>query len=214
MGKRMVSTTVLLTMLVSFAGMSAGAGNDVAIGTPGATAFVYEGRSYIPLRSAASFLGAPLLWDPGQNRSVMVYDGKELILTPGSRNALFEGRPVVLSAAPVVGGGRVFLPTEALRQTYGVPVEWDQAHSRVRIMGPTGWGAVAVSRHPPGWARGRKTGWAKHGDVTRPPGLTKRQGPPSVIVVPKAKSQKSEKGRGVGPRATASPSGKRKSGGG
>jgi len=175
MGKRMIPIAVLLTMLVSVAGTSASADNDIAIGTMGATAFVYEGRSYIPLRSAASFLGAPLRWDPGQNRSVMVYDGKELVLTPGSRNALFEGRPVVLAAAPMVGGGRLFLPVDALRRTYGVPVMWDQAGSQVRIKGPTGWGVVAVSRRPPGWARGRKTGWAKHGDVTRPPGLTKRQ---------------------------------------
>jgi hypothetical protein len=207
MSKRIVMVAVLLTMVVSFAGISASADNDVTIDTRGATPFVYEGRSYIPLKSAASFLGAPLQWDAAQNRAVMVYDGKELALTPGSRNALFEGRPVVLSAAPLVGGGRLFVPTDALRRTYGVPVEWDQARSRVRIKGPTGWGAVTVSRRPPGWVRGRKTGWGKHGDVTRPPGVSKKQGPPSVVVVPKAKvkSQKIEKGRDVGARGTPGP---------
>jgi hypothetical protein len=35
---------------------------------------------------------------------------------------------------------------------------------------------------PPGWDRGRKEGWRKHGDVTLPPGLSKKQGP--VLVVP------------------------------
>jgi len=212
MSKRIVMVAVLLTMLVSFAGLSASADNDVTIDTFGATPFVYQGRSYIPLKSAASFLGAPLLWDSAQNRVVMNYNGKELSLTPGSRNALFEDRPVVLSAAPVVGGGRLFLPTEALMRTYGVPVVWDQARSQVRIRGATAWGAVTVSRRPPGWIRGRKTGWGKHGDTTTPPGLSKKQGPPSVIVVPKAKavpkakveSQKTEKGRGVGPRGTPS----------
>jgi len=36
---------------------------------------------------------------------------------------------------------------------------------------------------PPGWDRGRKTGWAKHGDPYHPPGLSKKQGPPVVVVV-------------------------------
>ena len=205
MGKTMALMPLLLTMLVSFAGISASADNDVTIDTFGATPFVHEGRSYIPLKSAASFLGAPLLWHPTQNRAVMAYNGKELALTPGSRDALFEGRPVVLSAAPVLGGGRLFVPTDALRRTYGFPVEWDQTRSRVRIQGPTGWGAVAVSHRPPGWFRGQKTGWVKHGDATTPPGLSKEQGRPSVSVAPKAgtKSPKTEKGRGVGPQGTA-----------
>ena len=36
---------------------------------------------------------------------------------------------------------------------------------------------------PPGWDRGRKTGWAKHGDPYHPPGLSKKMGPPPVVVV-------------------------------
>ncbi len=36
---------------------------------------------------------------------------------------------------------------------------------------------------PPGWDRGRKTGWAKHGDPYHPPGLSKKHGPPVVVVV-------------------------------
>jgi hypothetical protein len=200
MGKRMVLMAVLLTMLVSFAGMSVGADDVTMIDTSGATPFVYESRSYIPLRSVASFLGAQLQWDVAEGQAVVTYQGQELALTPASRNALFEGQPVVLSAAPVIGGGRLFVPTDALRRTYGVPVEWDQARSQVRIKGPTGWGAVTVSRRPPGWVRGRKTGWGKHGDATRPPGLSKKQGPRSAIVVPKAKSQRTEKGRAAGRR--------------
>jgi len=214
MSKRIVTAAVLLTMLVSFAGLSAAADSDVTINTYGATPFVYEGRSYLPLKSAASFLGAPVVWDSAQNRVVVAYNGKELALTPGSRNALFDNRPVVLSAAPVIGQGRLFVPMDALRQTYGVPVEWDQAHSRVRIMGSgsTGWGAVTVSRRPPGWIHGRKTGWAKHGDATVPPGMSKKQGSRAVVVAPKtaAKSHPIAKSKGIGPRATPTPSGKGK----
>ena len=194
MSKRTVLTAVLLTMVVSFAGMPAGADDVTMIDTSGTTPFLYGGSSYIPLTSAASFLGAQLQWDSAKNRAVVTYQGKELALTPGSVKALFAGQPVVLAAAPVVASGRTYIPTWALKRFYDVPVAWDQARSQVRIKGPTGWGAVTVSPHPPGWARGLKTGWGKHGDVTMPPGLSKKQGPSSVIVVPKAKvkSQKTD----------------------
>jgi hypothetical protein len=36
---------------------------------------------------------------------------------------------------------------------------------------------------PPGWDRGRKVGWAKHGDPYHPPGLSKKQGPPVVVII-------------------------------
>ena len=141
MRKRIVSAALLLTLVVSLAGMSAGA--DLTIDTRGATPFLYGNRSYIPLQSVASFLGAELQWNAAQRQAVVTYEGRELAVTPGNANALFEGRPVVLSAAPVVANGRVFLPAEALQRFYGVPVAWDQAKSQLRIQGPRGWGGGA-----------------------------------------------------------------------
>ena len=40
---------------------------------------------------------------------------------------------------------------------------------------------------PPGWDRGRKEGWIKHGNPLLPPGLAKKQAPPVVIVPVKPK---------------------------
>jgi len=36
---------------------------------------------------------------------------------------------------------------------------------------------------PPGWDRGRKTGWAKHGDPTQPPGQAKRGDRSGAVIV-------------------------------
>ena len=207
MRKRIVSIAVFLTILVSFAGLSAGADNDMTIDTLGATPFMYENRSYLPLRSVTSFLGAQLLWDAVKGQAVITHQGKELALTPGSRNALFDGQPVVFSATPMIGDGRMFVPVDVFRQTYGVPLMWDQAKSELRIKGPSGWGVVTVSRRPPpGWVRGLKTGWQKHGDATAPPGMSNKPGSHSVSVVPKAtvKPQKTEKAS-VMPKATVTP---------
>ena len=37
---------------------------------------------------------------------------------------------------------------------------------------------------PPGWDRGRKEGWVKHGDPLHPPGLSRKEGPPVIIIQP------------------------------
>jgi hypothetical protein len=36
---------------------------------------------------------------------------------------------------------------------------------------------------PPGWDRGRKEGWVKHGDPLHPPGLSRKISPPVIVVV-------------------------------
>ena len=148
MSKRIVLMCVLLTTVVSFACMPAGAEN-VTINTSGATPFLYEGHSYLPLQSVASFLGAGLRWDSAKGQAVITYNGQDLALTPGNANALFKGQPVVLTSPPVVVGGRTYVPTEALRKFYDVPVEWDGARSEVKIKGPSGWGTVKVRNRPP-----------------------------------------------------------------
>ena len=37
-------------------------------------------------------------------------------------------------------------------------------------------------RRPPGWDRGEKVGWIKHGNPYLPPGLAKKQRPPAIII--------------------------------
>lgn len=153
MSKRIVLMSVLLTMVVSLAGMSAS-----AIDTSGATAFLYEGRSYVPLNSTASFLGAPVRWDAEKGQAVLTYKGEDLVLTPNSPKALHAGQPVVLSSPPVVVDGVTYVPTEALRKFYNVPVGWDGARSEVKIKGPSGWRTMKASSRapwhggPPPWA--------------------------------------------------------------
>ncbi len=39
------------------------------------------------------------------------------------------------------------------------------------------------SRRPPGWDRGRKEGWIKHGDPYLPPGLSRKVAPRGIVIV-------------------------------
>jgi len=171
MSKRIVLMSVLLTMVVSLAGMSAGA-DDVIINTSGATPFLYEGRSYIPLKSTASFLGAQLRWDAEKGQAVITYNGEDLILTPNSLKGLLADKPVVLPSPSVVVGGVTYVPTGALRKFYNIPVEWDGTKSEVKIKGPSGWGTMKTSSRPawhggpPPWSPA--WGWRGHGAPGHP----------------------------------------------
>jgi hypothetical protein len=153
MSKRIVLASVLLAMMVSVAGMSASATDMSEV-----TAFLYEGLSYLPLKSTASFLGAPLRWDAEKGQAVVTYNGEDFVLTPNSREALYAGQPVVLSSPPVVLNGVTYVPVETFKKYYNVPVEWDKARSEVKIKGPNGWATVKASSRapwhgsPPPWA--------------------------------------------------------------
>ena len=173
MFKRINLLTVLLTMVASLMCVPVSAGN-VIIDTLGAMPFLYEDHSYLPLQNVASFLGAQLSWDPAKAKTVMTYQGKDLSLTPNSLKALLMGQPVELPSESVVVDGRTYIPAEALRKFYGIPVEWDKVRSDVRIKGQSDWGRMKVKNRPP-W-HGGPPPWAPAWGERRNQGVRYPQG--------------------------------------
>ena len=179
-------------MLMMLAGMSASAATIDEL-----TSFLYEGRSYVPLKSTANFLGAPLRWDADKGQSVFTYKGDDLTLTPNSRKAFYAGEPVLLTSRSVVIDGVTYVPVDTFKRFYNVPVTWDQARSEVKIKGPKGWRTMKASNRPPwhggpppwapAWGR-RGYGTPGRGDgkvnahendkVNRPAVVRKAQGAP------------------------------------
>lgn len=184
MSNRTVLMSVWLTMMVSLAALTASTAN-VVIDTSGTTPFVYEGRSYVPLKSTASFLGAPLRWDAEKGQAVITYEDQDLALTPNSRKALHAGRPVVLPSPPVVVDGVTYVPAEAFTKFFNVPVEWDRSTSEVKIKGPSGWGTMKANSRPswhggpppwaPAWGR-RGYGTPGHSSSVKPGASGKAKG--------------------------------------
>lgn len=148
MCKRINLLAILLTMAVCFASLPASADN-ITINTSDATPFLYGDRSYVPLQNVTSFLGAQLSWDPVKARTVVSYQGKDLVLKPNRLDALFMGQSVALSSPPVVVNGRTYISTDALKKYYNVPIEWDRVKSEMNIKGQKGWGTMKVNNRPP-----------------------------------------------------------------
>jgi hypothetical protein len=110
--------------------------------------FVYSGVTYVPLRDAASLVGAALLWDSLKGRAVLTYDGREIGLVVGSPTVVYGGRPVVLAAAPVVVHGAVYVPVDFCQRYLKVPVQHDRGV--LKLKGPKGWHEFKVASRPPG----------------------------------------------------------------
>ena len=176
--------TLLLLALVVLMGISsiAFALGDLA----GATSFLSGGSSYLPLQKVASFLGADLSWDIVNRQAVMTYQGKNLALTPNSLQAVLDGKTVSLPSPPVVVSGRTYIPASALKNTYGIPIEWDQARRQIKIKGPNGWDTVNVKSRPPwhggpppwapAWGARKKQDAVRHSQPVKHQGASKSQG--------------------------------------
>jgi len=94
---------------------------------------VVEGRTLVPLRSIFESLGATLVWDEGTNSITGVKSGTRVILFIGSRNAVVNGRAVVLDLAPTIVRGRTMVPVRFIAESLGAEVEWDETTSTVTI---------------------------------------------------------------------------------
>ncbi len=169
MKSRIVGLSILLAA-ASLACVPAGADNITVINTNGATPFVYEGYTYMPVQSVTKFLGADLGWDPNTSQAVVTYQGQKFALTPGKTNATFDGRQVYLTSPPVVINGRTYVSTETFKKYYNVPMKWSPTTSTVSVFGPNGWGTTTVRNQapwhggPPPWApawgqRGKHIGY-------------------------------------------------------
>lgn len=165
MSKRIVLMYVVLTMVMSLAGMSAS-----AIDLSSLLPFLYEGLSYVPLKSTANFLGAPVRWDAATGQTIVTYNGEDFVLTPNSSKALYAGDPVVLSSPPVVINGVTYVPLETFKKYYNVPVTWDGTRSEMKIKGPDGWRTMKVNSRPP-WHGGPPPwapAWGRYGTPGHP----------------------------------------------
>jgi hypothetical protein len=143
---------LVLAVVVLASTLTPAAADKVMINTYGVTPFIYGGYSYVPLRSAADFLGAALLWDGLRNRATVVYRGHELGLVVGSNVGYYRGRQVALPVPPILVGDQLLVPATVFDRYFEVPVRWDDADDEVGILGPPGWGYYRVRPHPPGHA--------------------------------------------------------------
>ncbi len=90
-----------------------------------AAPFVYEDRTYVPVRVIAESLGAEVGWDEGTQQVSISKPGRTVVMTIGSPNYTVNGEAKVMDAAPAVVNDRTVVPLRAVSEALGKVVYWN-----------------------------------------------------------------------------------------
>lgn len=90
-----------------------------------------NGRVQVPLRGIGEALNAKI----GFSGKTVSYkkDGKSIVLTLGSKNAVVNGKKVAMDTPAKAVKGRTYVPLRFVSENLGVPVNWDQIGNWVWI---------------------------------------------------------------------------------
>jgi hypothetical protein len=88
----------------------------------------------VPVRFVGGALGAEVDWNPAKQQVTIRDDGREIILTIGSKNVLVDGQTITIDCAPVVvPPGRTFVPLRFVGETLGAAVHWEGSTQKITI---------------------------------------------------------------------------------
>ena len=99
---------------------------------------IIESRTMLPIRFAATPLGADVAWD-NETRKVTVSLGEtKMELWIGQSNALVNGKTVPIdpdnvNVKPLIINGRTMLPLRFVTETLGCDVQWEEVARKVTI---------------------------------------------------------------------------------
>jgi hypothetical protein len=82
------------------------------------------GRVLVPLRFVSETLGATVEWNPETQQITIAGEGREVILTLGSREASVNGLAVALDCIPRLRVGRTLVPLRFVSENMGAKVDY------------------------------------------------------------------------------------------
>jgi hypothetical protein len=116
-------------------------GQFVALDQP---PLMMAGRVLVPLRGVFERLGATVEWNRASNMITALRAGTQVQLAVGSRQAVVNGRAVLLDVPAILARGRTLVPLRFVSEAMGAQVDWDPQAGIVYITS----GTVAIP--PPG----------------------------------------------------------------
>ncbi len=96
------------------------------------------GRVLIPMRGVFQRLGARVEWVDSAQQVIARRGSTVVVLQPGVRSALVDGRTIVLDVPALIMGGRTLVPLRFVGQALGARVDWNDASRIVSVSSASG----------------------------------------------------------------------------
>lgn len=90
-------------------------------------------RTFVPLRGVLEHMDVEVRWDAGQRKVFLSKEGIEVVLQPGSEEAMVNGSAIRLEEPSIIVNDRVFVPLRFVSEAMGASVAWDDRAYEVTI---------------------------------------------------------------------------------
>ncbi len=105
-------------------------GNKLSFDAP---AFIYNNRTFVPLRAIFEALNAKVDWEEA-TQTITSYKGDTTVKCAISDYMLYKNsEEIILDASPMLVSQRTFVPVRAIAQSFGCEVLWDGETNTVTI---------------------------------------------------------------------------------
>ncbi|MFZ5814253.1 MAG: copper amine oxidase N-terminal domain-containing protein [Bacillota bacterium] len=92
------------------------------------------GRTLVPFRHLAEFLGATVEWEPSTRTVTMTKGDQTVVLTIGESTALVNGQEVQLDVSADIFEGRTFVPLRFIAEALGADVDYDPETGAITVI--------------------------------------------------------------------------------
>lgn len=82
------------------------------------------GNTMVPLRFIGEALEAGVDWNAEEKKVTYTLGSKQVIVWIGKKEAIVDGNPMIMTAAPVIVSGKTLVPLRFIGEALGASVEW------------------------------------------------------------------------------------------
>ncbi len=141
MKKYLLQFLVLIVLITS--GLSVKA-NDVGITIDGnrstleSSAFISDGRTYVPMRDLFENIGATVSWENETKSATAIFGGSTISFEIGSNIILKDGKVYKSDSDCKLIGGKTYIPLRIILELLGFNVNWNENDENINISTPPG----------------------------------------------------------------------------